>query len=82
MSQEIVSGQHGRNKILTKGIKMLMKICSITSHPIVAYPEEICPLCKAVKEIKNLKKRIKVLLKENDNLTNSERRENIYNNYV
>ena len=58
-----------------------MKICPITSHPIIAYPEEKCPFCKAVKEIKNLKKRIKVLLKENDNLTNSLRRENIYSNY-
>lgn len=68
MNQEIVSGQHGRNKILTKGIKMLMKICLITSHPIVVYLEEKCPLCRAAKEIKNLQKEIEILKSENDNL--------------
>lgn len=49
----------------------MMQICLNTKHATTGYYTKECSLCIALKTIKNLKKRIKVLLKENENLKNS-----------
>ena len=43
---------------------MLLQICLNIKHSIVGYSAKECPLCEALKEIKNLQKEIKNLQKE------------------